>query len=39
LRCPCCKHKLRTRPRDPKLNEKFKEKRAVDELKKIDFFI
>jgi hypothetical protein len=25
-----------SRPRDPKLNEKFKEKRVVDELKKID---
>ena len=36
LMCPCCKHKLRTRPRDPKLNEKFKEKRLADELKKID---
>jgi uncharacterized Zn finger protein (UPF0148 family) len=29
--CPCCGHKLRARPRNPKLNAKLKEKRAVEE--------
>ena len=33
--CPCCGHKLRARPRDPKLNAKLKEKRAVEEANKI----
>jgi hypothetical protein len=34
LYCPCCGHKLRTRPRDPKLNKKLREqKRALEEAK------
>jgi hypothetical protein len=28
LMCPCCRHKLRTRPRNPKLNEKLRKKRS-----------
>jgi hypothetical protein len=35
LLCPCCGHKLRARPRDPKLNAKLREKRAIEEAKKI----
>jgi hypothetical protein len=39
LMCPCCRHKLRTRPRNPKLYEKLREKRApIDELKGIKIF-
>ena len=38
LMCPCCRHKLRTRPRNPKLYEKLRKKRAVDELKKTNMF-
>jgi hypothetical protein len=26
LMCPCCRHKLRTRPRNPKLYEKLRKK-------------
>jgi hypothetical protein len=33
--CPCCGHKLRARPRDPKLNAKLKEKRAIEEAEKM----
>ena len=35
LFCPCCGRKLRTRPRNPKLNEKLRERRAaLQEAKK-----
>jgi hypothetical protein len=37
--CPCCGHKLRARPRDPKLNAKLKEKRAVEEAKKMQILL
>jgi hypothetical protein len=34
LMCPCCRHKLRTRPRDPKLYEKLREQKRIKEAKK-----
>ena len=39
LMCPCCRHKLRTRPRNPKLYKKLRERRAaIDELKETKVF-
>jgi uncharacterized Zn finger protein (UPF0148 family) len=36
LFCPCCGHRLRARPRNPKLNAKLREKRAIEEAKKVE---
>jgi hypothetical protein len=30
LYCPCCGYRLRTRPRNPKLNAKLRERRAIN---------
>jgi hypothetical protein len=36
LCCPCCGYRLRTRPRNPKLNAKLREQeRAIKESKKM----
>ena len=36
--CPCCKHKLRARPRNPRLNAKLREKKAKSEPREIKVF-
>jgi hypothetical protein len=38
LLCPCCTHKLRARPRNPKLNAKLRERRAIEEAKEVRIF-
>jgi hypothetical protein len=37
-RCPCCGFKLRTTPRNFRLNAKLREQRAIEEAQKSEYY-